>query len=485
LFDAERHSHVHPRHRPIAACLLAFVFLHQAGPQGESRSIAEPVVRTQALPGHEELAKQLASTYLEDPAAALALARRAAADTDPLVRAVFVHWIHDVVARQFVPTSGAHAERVRPLLDALAERTDLDGFTVSTTAGLRTWVEAQATDDAQKLLRLAQATYPRYESYGGRYLLLLANVLDGREEPELQAVARRIRERLMTGVTDKMKGMTRPEFDQPYGTIHYWFSYASDREAERCRREMQFVKDAKARADLRVRAFMHRSNAASVNLNATRRAATWWLHEATVMSGPKEFHTLVARNHEDRAAEFHQAGAATDAAQAIGFALDKFADATLVDGSLLPVLEEASTRLRPGSQWHKVWSERVLGFAPRFPFDAVTSAGDQKRPIEPLHERWRVFFVSDPSCRFCDAAHKSIETLSKEFAGAVLVATSTRDHATLPGAAVISDEGLTKLDVSPGIPYVIAPDGRYARLSLLRWEQMGRTFLSLPAEKSR
>lgn len=404
----------------------------------------------------------LAGRYLEDPVATAKLAQRLAGSSDRQSRDVLVHWIQYTLAREFVPSIGPNAERARLVLHALAEGTDPDGLISDTTAGLRMWLDASTTDDAEMLFRLAHKLYSRPETYGGRYLLLLANLLDARKEPELNVASRRIRERLLAEVSIKLQGLDRPEFDQPYGVIHYWYCFAASREAELLKREAQTVKDPRLRLDLNGKAFMHISNAADVNRNGVRHVPTAWFDEASLMQGGKEFLTPAARAHEERAAEFHDAGFVALAAHATTAALRRYVQATLVDGAALPALQEAASRLTPSSKWQDVWSREAFQFAAKVRLDGFKAADSSSSPAQ---KEWRVIFLRDPKCLVCKSTFTAITALSKDFPRLVSVM-------EVPGSS-------TEPNLVPNVPYLVAPDGRYVRLPLNNWDALARVFLSL------
>ena len=439
-----------------------------------------PLVQQAPIPAtaDADAATQLAAGYIDDPAATLTIARRVAASSDPAARDVFVDWVHYVLAREFVPTFTANAVRVRPLLDGLAEWTDAGGFTVHVTAGLRSWAQALDAKDAETLKRLADISYERAESYGGRYRLLIARLLDDREEPDLQARARGMRERLLFEIREKLQGFPRPAFDQPYGVTLYWSGLALSREAELCRRAAAQEKDRRTRNDLLGNAAMHSHNAGTATGNAVRRPDTWWLREAAVLRGPDEFLTADAALDEERAREFAAAGRSGDAAFTSAQALRRLAEATLVDGALFPLFEKASARLRPGISWAKVWCEGILQHASALPLSS--------------DKRWRILFVWDPGCRTCDATIRSVGEMIRESPDGVLIGTS-RQHrdaaiAHLPARGVevtpviVPDDVFSKLSTAT-VPYLVAPDGRYERLSLRHWEPLARAFLTVLPEK--
>ena len=427
------------------------------------RAAANLAVPQDASDSLKDTSRWLASRYLEDPAATAELARSLAGSSNRLARDVVVLWIHYTLAREFLPSLGPNAERARLVLDALKEGADPEGLIGDATAGLRLWLEVSSADDAQVLLRLAHTLYSRPESYGGRYLLFLANVLDARKEPELKAAARRIRDRLLAEISNKLQGGHRPELDQPYGVIHYWYSFAASREAELLKREARTVKEPRLRLDLNGKAFMHISNAADLNTNGMRLVPTAWFDEASMMQGGKEFLTPAARAHEERASELHHAGSVSLAAQAIASALRRYAQATLVDGSTLPALQDASNRLQSGSKWDDLWAREALQFASKFPFDRFRP--DRSSPAPSAQKGWRVFFLRDPKCEPCESTFKAIAVLSKDFPRFVSVADISSD----------SDDA----NLLPNVAYLIAPDGRYVRLPLVNWDELARAFLRL------
>jgi hypothetical protein len=408
-------------------------------------------------------ASELAAKYVEEPAAALALARQLAASPDPAAREVLVHWVHYVLAREFVPVFAANAERTRPLLEALGEWTDVDGMTVHTTAGLRSWVQARRTNDPDSLRRLAQTSYARVESYGGRYRLLLARLLDDREEPDLRLTARRLRERLIDEIYERHRGFPRPEFDQPYGVTHYWVASANAREADLLERDAADALVPKVRQDLTGKANLHSSNAATATRNAVRRPETLWLLEASALAGPEEFLTAAADIHEKTAAEFEAAGRIADAAFQRSQALARSAESALVDGAWIAQFQSVAARLQPERHWAAIWHERVLTSERRFPFASFAIDASQKR--------WRVVYARNETCRTCGATVQSVQEMALRFPGAV---------------SIVADRELTERtpDVRPSsVPYLIAPDGKYERLSLRHWERMARAFLSVPVDE--
>jgi hypothetical protein len=145
-------------------------------------------------------------------------------------------------------------------------------------------------------------------------------------------------------------------------------------------------------------------------------------------AGRQEFLTPAARAHEERAAEHHDAGSVSLAAQAIAAALRRYVQATRVDGSALPALQEASSRHQPGSKWEDLWAGEALRFASRFPFDRFKSDGSLSATKDSSHKRWRVFFLWDSACESCESAFKTIEALTKDFPQFVSIAASREPH---------------------------------------------------------
>jgi len=429
-------------------------------------------VADDALSEPADLVRRLTAVYQQHPGRAVALARRLATG-DPPAQSALAEWVHGVLARPFTPQliGDPAAGSALMVLSALGEQTVPIGFTTAAISGLRMWVRAQGTDAPEDLLRLAHTTFASADSYGGRYLLWLADLLEERKEPELHAAARTIRQRLIAGILRKHTGLPNPEFDQPAGVTHYWLAYAQSREADAERRLAARTEDRKRRSDLLGQAAMHESNAATATINGNRPAVTRWFAEAERFPGPREFVTLHLQALEKRAAELDAEGAAQAARQTREAALRRLVDLSLVDGSAISGLHEIATRLQPDIRWGAYWTEELLRFSPVLPTHLLRTVSGDTVDVETFRGRWRLVIVGAPTCDDCQVVRQQIETLKQWFGNDVIVLVPSAD-----GTADV----FRSLGVPPGVPvpFLVAPDGRYTRVPRVHWDQMARMFLS-------
>ncbi len=170
---------------------LIFEVAHAGGSRHDCRSFWITLEPTHRAPERDsgELAARLQQQYDEDPSSAIPLARQLGAMPDPRAQSIFVDWIHNHLARDFAPaiadraTTPAHAA----FLAALADARNPDGPQATATAALRMWVAAQQTADPPRLRAFAARTFSSPASYGVRYQLLLANLLERQPQSALRA----------------------------------------------------------------------------------------------------------------------------------------------------------------------------------------------------------------------------------------------------------------------------------------------------------
>jgi hypothetical protein len=450
-------------------------------------------VRDDALTEPTDLVRRLTALHQQQPDRAVALARRLG-NGDPSAQSALAAWIHGVLARHFTPRPSADpaSGSLLLVLSALGERTDRGGFTVAATAGLRMWVRAREIDAPEDLLRLAQTTFVSADSYGGRYLLLLSDLLEARKEPELQAAARTIRQRLTARIRQRLTGVQDAEFDQPSGVLYYWLAYAHSREAIAERRLAAITRDGKQRSHLIGQALMHDSNAATATINGNRPAVTRWFAESERLSGPHEFVTLHLQSLERRAADLQAEDRLEMARQTRAAALRRLVDLSLVDGSAVSELRGIATRLQPGIRWEEYWADELLRFSPVLPMQALRTVSGDVAGADTSRGRWRLAIIWATACVECQPMRQQIETLVREFGRDVIVMVPAADGAEArrhfeisglsPLIATIPVDLLRSLAVPPGVsvPLLVAPNGRYTRLPHLDWDRMVRMFLARP-----
>lgn len=458
--------------------------------QSEAARRTFDTVPDDALIEPADLVRRLTAQYIQDPSRAIALARRLAGSGTPAAHSALTTWVHQVLARHFVPTIApdAAAPGALVVLDALGQQYDYGGVTVSITAGLRMWARARIAEEPAELLILANRKFTVSDSYGGRYQLLLADILDARKEPELQAAARAIRERMLVTIWERLSGLPRDEFNQPSGVIEYWFAFASSREADAARRAIDKTTDNKQRANLRGKSLMHDSNAATLTINGNRPALTAWFSEAEGLAGRREFLTRDLAIIEQRAADFAERGSVEPAQEDRATVLSRLAQLTLIDGSAVSLLAETVKRHHPDQRWDSYWTQEVLKNSPVLSTAGIKTLTGQPVDGSFLRGRWRLVVFWATRCE-CQAVRQQAERLVRELGNDVLLlvgasdAVSSRRYFEIrglhPETMISADTARAALSLPRDVSmmYLVAPDGRYVRLPRLLPEKLVGGFL--------